>query len=492
MRILYLDLDTLRPDHLGCYGYHRNTSPNIDAIAREGVRFDHYHCSDAPCLPSRAALTTGRYGIHSGVVGHGGTAADMRLTGASRGFRDPLDRDSFAANFRHAGLHTASISPFAERHSAWWFYAGYNEMHNTGKGGLESAEEVTPVVLDWIARNAARDDWFLHVNYWDPHTPYRAPADFGDPFAGEPLPAWLTEETLVRHRAMVGPHGAREIAMYHNGTDPRFPRQLGEIRDMEDLRRFVDGYDTGIRYMDEHIGRLFSALSDAGVMDDLAIIISSDHGENMGELGLYGEHGTADETTTRVPLIIRWPGAAAGHVDTGLHVNVDLSPTMADLLGTAKSERWDGHSFALALQGEACGRDHLVVSQCAHVCQRSVRMGPWLYIRTYHDFYHLWPEEMLFNLETDPHEERDLATERPDIVRDCAAKLLGWHDEMMATMPAGVAEDPMRTVLAEGGPLHSRGELAKYCEFLEKTDRAWAIPELKKRHPGEFDVKNRH
>lgn len=97
MRILSLDLDTLRPDHLGCYGYHRNTSPNIDAIAAQGARFNHYHCSDAPCLPSRAALMTGRFGIHSGVVGHGGTAADLRREGAPRGFVDRLRSESLPA-----------------------------------------------------------------------------------------------------------------------------------------------------------------------------------------------------------------------------------------------------------------------------------------------------------------------------------------------------------------------------------------------------------
>ena len=90
MRILFLDLDTLRPDHLGCYGYRRDTSPNIDRIAAGGTRFDNYYCSDAPCLPSRAALISGQFGIHSGVVGHGGTAADMRIVGAERGFRDIL------------------------------------------------------------------------------------------------------------------------------------------------------------------------------------------------------------------------------------------------------------------------------------------------------------------------------------------------------------------------------------------------------------------
>ena len=81
MRILYLDLDSLRPDHLGCYGYHRDTSPNIDRIAREGVTFTECYCSDSPCLPSRTALMSGRFGIHTGAVTHGGTAADFRLEG---------------------------------------------------------------------------------------------------------------------------------------------------------------------------------------------------------------------------------------------------------------------------------------------------------------------------------------------------------------------------------------------------------------------------
>ena len=75
MRILYIDIDSLRPDHLGCYGYHRNTSSNIDALAREAVRFDNFYVPNAPCLPSRTALWSGRFGFHTGVVGHGGTTA---------------------------------------------------------------------------------------------------------------------------------------------------------------------------------------------------------------------------------------------------------------------------------------------------------------------------------------------------------------------------------------------------------------------------------
>ncbi len=485
MRILFLDLDTLRPDHLGCYGYHRDTSPNIDAIARGGVRFDQYYCSDAPCLPSRAALMSGRFGIHTGVMGHGGTAAEMRIEGQPRGFRDRMAREALPYIFRRAGMHTATISPFAERHSAWWFNAGFNEVHDhAGMGGMESAEHVTPTVRQWLRHNAARDDWFLHVNYWDPHTPYRAPADFGNPFADDPLPAWLTPEVLAEHRKMVGPHGAREISMYHNTPWDGYPRYLGEITDMADLRHFIDGYDCGIRYMDAHLGMLFDELDAHGALDDLVIIISADHGENLGELGIYGEHGTADGITCRIPMILRWPGKAAGHVDEGLHYNLDLAPTLAELLGQPAQPAWDGRSYAAALRGDACGREELILSQCAHVCQRAVRFGPWLYLRTYHDGYHLFPREMLFNLADDPHEQHDLAAARPDRCREGAHRLLGWHDAMMATQQD--AADPLWTVMREGGPLHARGALPAYCAYLEQSERGWAVPLLKEKHPGEF------
>jgi hypothetical protein len=79
MRILYVDIDTLRPDHLGCYGYHRNTSPNIDAIAQRGLRFTDVYASDVPCLPSRTALISGMFGIRNGVANHGGVAGRKRV-----------------------------------------------------------------------------------------------------------------------------------------------------------------------------------------------------------------------------------------------------------------------------------------------------------------------------------------------------------------------------------------------------------------------------
>src|SRR5215212_3612028 len=95
MRILYIDIDSLRPDHLSCYGYHRNTSPNIDRIASEGVRFENCYASDAPCLPSRTALWAGRFGIHNGVVNHGGVASEPFIEGPGRGFQSTLGMTSW-------------------------------------------------------------------------------------------------------------------------------------------------------------------------------------------------------------------------------------------------------------------------------------------------------------------------------------------------------------------------------------------------------------
>jgi choline-sulfatase len=485
LRILLLDLDSTRPDHLGCYGYHRNTSPNIDKIAQEGVRFTNYYTSDAPCFPSRTALMTGRFGIHNGVVGHGGSAADVRHEGQDRQFKDVLAKESLPAFLRTAGLRTALISPFGERHSAWTFYAGFNEIHNTGKSGMESAEEVTPTVLDWVKNNAANDDWFLYVNYWDPHTPYRAPLPFGNPFEDEALPEWISDEVLEKHIKKVGPHSASEINMYNSNTSSDFPRHPGEITDKASLRRMIDGYDTGIKFMDDNVGMIFRALEEQGVMEDLIVIITADHGENQGELGIYGEHGTADQGTCRIPMIIRWPGKTNGEVDHGFHYHLDLNPTLADLLGKNPMNSWDGQSYAKVIEDkETHSRDYLVISQCAHVCQRSVRFGDYLYIRTYHDGYHLFNKEMLFNLKEDPYEQHDLAETQRDICKEAVYLLNEWHDEMMNTMKYDV--DPLWTVMKEGGPYHAKGFLKDYLVRLENTGRGEAIPELKRRHPREL------
>ena len=479
MRIVYIDIDSQRPDHFSCYGYHRRTTPCIDALAQEAVRFDNYYVSDAPCLPSRTAFYSGRFGIQTGVVGHGYTAAQPKVQ-PERGFQDIFNDQGLAHQLQRAGFHTVIVSPFGQRHAAHWFYAGFNEIHNTGLGGMESAEQVMPTVERWLAANATRDHWYLHVNFWDPHTPYRVPLEYGEPFAGEPIPKWLDDEALIRrHNRLTGPHTSLDINMYDDQVSPRWPRHVGKVTNRQEMRKLINGYDTAVRYVDDQVGKIVAFLKTVGVYDQTALIVSADHGESFGELGIYAEHATADQAVGRIPMIVKWPGGAAGHVDSGLHYHLDWAPTLMELLGRAPAPIWDGQSFAATIRrGGAAGREQLVLGQCCHVAQRSVRWDNMIYIHTYHDGFHLFPTEMLFDLAADPHQQNDLAAAQPQRCWEGAWRLGQWQDAQMQKMArtCGDGVDPLWTVIREGGPMHANvrhdSPLPAYCQRLEATGRA--------------------
>lgn len=470
MRILYIDVDSLRPDHLGCYGYHRATSPHIDRLAEEGVVFDNCYVSDAPCLPSRTALWSGRCGFRTGVVNHAGARATPFNEGRDRWFRDLFFTTGWMAALREAGItRTATVSSFGERHAAWHWYAGFHEVYNSGLMGMDLAEDVADTALAWLERNGHHDDWFLHVNFWDPHTPYRTPQSFGEPFAGEALPAWLSEEVRRRHWEGFGPHSAQEPHGLGAETIPDlYPRMPAQLASMADVRQWIDGYDTGIRYMDAHVGRLLDRLEALGVLDETAVVVSADHGENQGELNVWGDHQTADFATARVPLIVRSPDGPARR-DSALHYQYDWAATLIELLGGTVPGNWDGVSFAPDFGEGGAGRPYLVLSQNAWACQRSVRFDDYLCLRTYHDGFKDLAPVLLFNVVEDPHEQVNLAPERPDLINVALAHLAEWQQEMAKRSPADV--DPMWTVLQEGGPYHVRGDLDVYVERLRATGR---------------------
>lgn len=485
MRILYIDIDSLRPDHLGCYGYHRETSPTIDALAAEGVRFDNVYASDAPCLPSRTALWSGRFGFHTGVVNHGGRGAQPFIE-PDRWVTDSFHDTGWMAVLRSVGYTTATVSSFAERHAAWHWYAGFNEVYNNGREGMDRADEVTPLALDWLARHAHDERWFLHVNFWDPHIPYRTPLDYGHPFEGEPLPAWMTEEVWRRGWEGYGPHSPQEPHGYGGETFfegyPRFPTSIDS---MDAVRRWFDGYDTGIRYMDDHLAQLVEALDEAGVLDETIVIVSADHGENQGELNVWGDHQTADHWTCRVPLIIRWPGQNGGRTDGGLHYHFDWAATVLEGVGADVPANWDGRSFWPAWQeGRSDGRPSLVVSQGAHICQRGVRFDhedrAYLCLWTLDPGYKMVDPLMLFDLTDDPHEQHDLHAERPAVVDRAMRHLADWQREAMLRSATDV--DPMMTSLREG-PLHARGMTEAYAERMRATGRAQQAQHMVARQP---------
>jgi len=350
---------------------------------------------------------------------------------------------------------------------------------------MESGETVLPIAVDWLERNKDRNDWFLHIHIWDPHTPYRVPVEFGNPFENEPLhDNWITEDVFKSHLSKAGPHSAKDIGGLDDSVDPKYPRHPGSLSNLTDVKNIIDLYDCGIYYADYLLGRVLGLLKEQNIYDDTAIIISSDHGENMGELGLYAEHGTADNITCRIPMIIKWPKGKKGR-DSNLRYNLDLVPTTAELLGLPFSKKWDGDSYAeVILEGKdelSRGRDSIVLSQQAHVCQRSARFGDWIYIRTIRDGFHLFDDEMLYNLKDDPHEQFDLKDDRPDLCAKGAKIILDWQEKMMKT--ADVDIDPMWTVYHEGGPYHAHDNVFElYMERLENSARGDAAQKLRKRY----------
>jgi arylsulfatase A-like enzyme len=487
VRIIYIDIDTLRSDHLGCAGYHRNTTPNIDALADDGVLFRNVYASDVPCLPSRTALSTGMFGIRNGVVNHGGLAADLRPEGRDRNFFGRFNLRSWASVFYLAGWHTTSISSFPFRHGATWWNSGFMESMNLMRGfGGERADEVLPGALDWLERRGKADDWFLHVHLWDPHTPYTTPEAYGNPFESDPIPAWHTENVRINNWDLAGPHSAQEpwgFSPDEWGDPP--PRQPWDAASMDAVKQIFDGYDVGVRYADDAVGTLLSKLADLGVLDETAVLVSSDHGEAFGELGVYADHQAADEVTCHIPAVLKWPGIEP-QVFEGLQYHLDVAATVVDLADLRIPSHWDGESVAENLHAKSDGgRDHLVLSQGAWSCQRSVRWDDYLYLRTWHDGFHgHWNEKMMFDVVQDPHEQADLFSSMPEVAQRGQELLKTWTEHQLARSYSPL--DPMEIVLEEGGPFHTRGHLPSYLGRLEETGRSHWAEVLRERHPTEI------
>jgi arylsulfatase A-like enzyme len=305
MRIIYDDVDTLRADHTTPYGYHRDTTPNLQALASRSVVFERYYCSDSPCLPSRTALTSGQFGITNGVIGHFGEAARFRL---DSGHGPHPARPLLGQRLQQGGYYTAAVSMFAERHRAYHFLGNFREsIRASNELNDEDARDVNATAIDWLRRHAAEDNWYLHLTYWDPHTPYLAPPEYAERAAAlGPAPAWPDQATIEGHFSVYGPRSALDLN-YFVGPRSGTP---DAIRSRADFETLINGFDGAILYWDEHFGELLHTLDELGIREETAIIVSADHGEAFGENGQYAEHGLANEPIQRVPLVFHWPGGS--------------------------------------------------------------------------------------------------------------------------------------------------------------------------------------
>ena len=469
--VLFIMADQLRWDYLSCYGRSPVRTPNIDRIASQGVRFDRAYCSSPVCGPSRMSFYTGRTAFSHGaswnfvpLSAHEWTLGDyLKPTGArvalvgkthmlpdveglTRLGVDPRAdlgvhwaQCGFEPYERDDGVHPAGKFDPDLRYNRYLRekgYAGANPWHDHANSALGANGEVltgwslrharlparvaeehsetaymTDRALQFIRETGDRP-WVLHLSYIKPHWPLMAPAPYHALFGPDDVPPAL--------RSKAERDGAHPVVDAFMGMECSRTYSDDSMR-----REIVPTYMGLIRQLDDHIGRLLDELERAGRLADTAIILTSDHGDYLGDHWL-GEKELFHEASARIPFIIRDPDSAAdssrGSVDSSLVEAIDVVPTIMDWMGVDDpGQRLEGRSLVSALRGRAQAmpwreaalseidysfyRARLTLGVEPHRARAwMLRTERWKYI------YYKGFAPQLFDLQEDPNELVDLGS----------------------------------------------------------------------------------
>ncbi|MCI0455961.1 MAG: sulfatase [Gemmataceae bacterium] len=409
--VLFIAVDDLNTS-VGCYGHPLVKTPNIDRLAKAGVRFDRAYCQFPLCNPSRSSLLTGRYPTTTRVV-------DNLLWVRDR-MPDVVTLPEF---FRLHGYVTLRVGKI--------FHGGLDDQKAWVEGGepvkprkprtAEQAEQYRKQSDRWVAvegkgeelpdyRTASKaiellekhrdGPFFLAVGFVKPHTPLIAPKRFFDHYD----PAKLTLPADFAAVPTVG-KGVPAEALTPNG-DLFIKRQATK----EEARRMTAAYYACVSFVDEQVGRVLEALDRLGLRENTILVFFSDHGFHLGEKGKWSKHGSLYEAGTRVPMIVAAPKAPANGKTSGRTVGlVDLYPTLADLARLPAPKGVEGQSLAPLLKDAQAAWDHpaFTVATRGKRLGRSVRTERWRYTE--------WDTEgkkaELYDHKADPHELRNLAGE---------------------------------------------------------------------------------
>lgn len=441
--ILIVMADQLVPFLTGAYGSTASRTPHLDALASDGVTFDAAYTAVPLCAPSRAAMLTGRDASAIGcydnasvlpaeqpTLGHYLTNAGyatvlsgkLHFIGPDQlhGFAERLTTDVFPANLDWV----PAVGPDGR------FPAGGHARHYADPDpGVRSwtqfmtfDEETLSAAATWLRDRSLDADappFGMVVSLHHPHDPFHVRQEHWDRFEDVdiPIPAAWDEETLPRSAMDRWANEAHETDRY-------------DLRDPGSLTRLRRAYLAAVAYVDDLLGGLLATLRDSGELDRTVIVVTSDHGDMLGERGMVQKR-CFYEWSARVPLVIRRPGAvgAGSRVPDPVSL-VDLLPTLLDVVGVSADDRapMDGESFIAELEGGHGSTERVVFSEY-HLEKVwapcfMVRRGRWKYIHI-----HGHPGQ-LFDLQTDPDELDDLAgrPETAEIEGELRALVLARFD----------------------------------------------------------------
>lgn len=397
--VVLISVDTLRSDRLGCYGYHRPTSPRIDRLAAEGVRFDQA-ISQAPwTTPSHASLLTSLYPSSHQLTQGWASLSDFQKRG--RGYRIlPEDVLTLAEALQQQGYRTLALTGGGTLAGELGFAQGF-EVYREDATGLE--ERVRPMLSRWLVDNR-KLPFFIFFHTFEVHAPYRHPE-----MAEHLLTA--AQSDTIRERSP--------------RDSPSFESLL---REMGLLRRDVTSalYDGGILFTDTFLGWLFDNLRRLDLEERTLVVFTSDHGEEFGDhdpARFYDAHcRTVFDELIRVPLILRLPGAVpAGRVVSAPVELVDVAPTILDYLGIQPPLAMSGRSLRRLAAGRGGTHKEWTLSEatCMGPEMKALRGRELKYVASYEargDDHAGLPgprlTEGIFDLSKDPGETRNLSAPR--------------------------------------------------------------------------------
>jgi len=383
--VLLITIDTLRPDHISCYGYKRNTTPNLDQIAMEGTRYKNVFSQLTSTTPSHSSILTGLTPDIHGVLANGDPL--------------PLKFTTLAEILRNAGFLTGAVvsnwSLKKERglNQGFDYYDDFmpqEELHRPLY--QKNPQQATESALSWLDKNRNKR-FFLWVNYMDPHGPYTPPPPYNHSFDA---PQQLSVGNLPFSKEDNAP---RSIPAY---------QQLGDANNPD---YYVSQYEGEIQYTDFWVGELLKKIKTWGILKNTLIIITSDHGESLGEHDYYFMHSNLTyKEQASLPLIIRYPGLfPEGKVEDARVETIDLLPTILESCKIPFKNKLHGQSL-LSLTKQKDDKPIIVFSENAKR------------ISVYQNFWELIllgkQAAELFDLESDPLEKINvLKTADSEIVK---------------------------------------------------------------------------
>ncbi len=385
LNVVLISLGALRPDHLGCYGYSRDTSPAIDRLARKGWIFLNALSHAPSALSSHASLMTSLY---------------PSAHGAEFSSHHPLAEEwpTMAEVLVREGYGTAAFVGPGQLSRVFALDQGFEVYDDTAEG----VQLISAKAVAWLDSVCTRcEPFFLFVYCPDVQAPYSSPKQFSEAFLIDDE-SELPDTLSVALLDSISSRGA--------GTE-------------DDRQHIVNLYDATIRFTDHFVGEFLNYLEDHGLFSRTLVVLLSGHGEELGEHGRLGMHGhTLYDELLRVPLVMVIPHAtSAGQIVPEMVRLVDVAPTILDVLGVVPPPTMVGRSLIPFLgEGPLPGEEYSI----AEMEPGASREGRVSCIRTSrHKLVHGQgePQPMLFDLLHDPSESQDVAPSKPEIV----ARLLG-------------------------------------------------------------------